>query len=151
MGSKDFYFKIPVDSIGGVIGPGGKTIRNIIDCSGATIDIEDDGSVTITSLDQEGAIIAKRMIDELTLKLEPGLVAKGTVTRLLPIGAIVEVAPGKDGMVHISQISQERVNKVEDYLKMGDEVIIKVLEVDEKGRSKMTIKGVTDEEKATLA
>ena len=144
-------FKIPVDSIGGVIGPGGKTIRNIIDCSGATIDIEDDGSVTITSLDQEGAIIAKRMIDELTLKLEPGLVAKGTVTRLLPIGAIVEVAPGKDGMVHISQISQERVNKVEDYLKMGDEVIIKVLEVDEKGRSKMTIKGVTDEEKATLA
>ena len=144
-------FKIPVDSIGGVIGPGGKTIRNIIDCSGATIDIEDDGSVTITSLDQEGAIIAKRMIDELTLKLEPGLVAKGRVTRLLPIGAIVEVAPGKDGMVHISQISQERVNKVEDYLKMGDEVIIKVLEVDEKGRSKMTIKGVTDEEKATIA
>jgi len=143
-------FKIPVDSIGGVIGPGGKTIRNIIDSSGATIDIEDDGSVTITSLDQEGATIAKRMIDELTLKLEAGLVAKGKVTRILPIGAIVEVAPGKDGMVHISQIAKERVEKVEDYLHMGDEVIIKVLEVDERGRTKMTIKGVTDEEKASL-
>ncbi len=143
-------FKIPIDSIGGVIGPGGKTIRNIIDSSGATIDIEDDGSVTITSLDQEGAIIAKRMIDELTLKLEPGLVAKGKVTRILPIGAIVEVAPGKDGMVHISQISKERVEKVEDYLKMDDEVIIKVLEVDDRGRTKMTIKGVTEEEKASL-
>ncbi|MCR4880653.1 MAG: polyribonucleotide nucleotidyltransferase [bacterium] len=143
-------FKIPVDSIGGVIGPGGKTIRNIIDSSGATIDIEDDGSVTITSLDQEGAIIAKRMIDELTLKLEAGLVARGHVTRILPIGAIVEVAPGKDGMVHISQIAQERVEKVEDYLKMGDEVIIKVLEVDDRGRTKMTIKGVTEEERSSL-
>ena len=144
-------FKIPVDAIGGVIGPGGKTIRNIIDSSGATIDIEDDGSVTITSNDQEGAIIAKRMIDELTLKLEPGLVARGKVTRILPIGAIVEVAPGKDGMVHISQISTERVNKVEDYLNMGDEVIIKVLEIDDRGRTKMTIKGVSEEEKASLA
>jgi len=143
-------FKIPIDSIGGVIGPGGKTIRNIIDSSGATIDIDDDGSVTITSIDQEGATIAKRMIDELTLKLETGLVAKGHVTRILPIGAIVEVAPGKDGMVHISQIAQERVEKVEDYLKMGDEVIIKVIEVDDRGRTKMTIKGVSEEEKASL-
>lgn len=143
-------FKIPVDMIGGVIGPGGKTIRNIIDCSGATIDIEEDGSVTITSNDQEGATIAKRMIDELTLKMEPGLVAKGKVTRILPIGAIVEIAPGKDGMVHISQIAQERVNNVEDFLKMGDEVIVKVLEIDDRGRTKMTIKGVTEEEKASL-
>ncbi|MCQ2957602.1 MAG: polyribonucleotide nucleotidyltransferase, partial [Candidatus Gastranaerophilales bacterium] len=143
-------FKIDQDLIGTVIGPGGKTIRNIIDSSGATIDIDDDGNVTITSVDQEGAVIAKRMIDELTMKLEPGLVAKGRVTRILPIGAIVEIAPGKDGMVHISQISKERVEKVEDYLKMGDEVIVKVLEIDDRGRTKMTIKGVTDEEKATL-
>ncbi|MDD3594573.1 MAG: polyribonucleotide nucleotidyltransferase [Candidatus Gastranaerophilales bacterium] len=147
---KIMTFKIPVDCIGGVIGPGGKTIRNIIDSSGATIDIVDDGTVTITSVDQEGANIAKSMVDALALKLVPGLVSKGVVTRILPIGAIVEIAPGKDGMVHISQIAQERVNQVEDYIKLGDRVIVKVTEVDDRGRTKMTIKGVTDEEKAAL-
>ena len=142
--------KIETDSIGGVIGPGGKTIRAIIDSSGASIDINDSGLVTITSVDQEGVEIAKRMISELTLRLEPGKVYKGSVVRTLPIGAIVQVAPGKDGMVHISQISNERVNVVEDHLHLGDEVVVKVMKIDEKGRVNLTIKGVTDEDKANI-
>ncbi len=147
---KIFTMKIEQGSIGGLIGPGGKTIKGVIEASGATIDIDDSGLVTITSVDQEGIDIATRMVKELTLKLEPGMVAKGRVVRTLPIGAIVEIAPGKDGMVHISQIAEERVNKVEDYLNLGDEVIVKVMKVDERGRVNLTIRGVSDEEKASV-
>ena len=139
---------IPVADIGTVIGPGGKQIRAIIDASGAEIDIQDNGVVTITSNDQEGAEIAKRMIKELTFKPEPGMVIKGKVVRIIPIGAFVELAPGKDGMVHISQVCQERIETIEPHLHVGQEVIVKVIKIDDKGRVNLTIKGVSDEEKA---
>ncbi len=139
---------IPVADIGTVIGPGGKQIRAIIDASGAEIDIQDNGVVTITSNDQEGADIAKRMIKELTFKPEPGMVIKGKVVRIIPIGAFVELAPGKDGMVHISQVCQERIETIEPHLHVGQEVIVKVIKIDDKGRVNLTIKGVSEEEKA---
>lgn len=139
---------IPTEDIGTVIGPGGKQIRAIIDASGAEIDIQDNGVVTITSNDQEGAEIAKRMIKELTFKAEPGMVVKGKVVRIIPIGAFVELAPGKDGMVHISQVCNERIDAIEPHLHIGDEVIVKVIKIDDKGRVNLTIKGVSEEEKA---
>ena len=141
---------IPTEDIGTVIGPGGKQIRAIIDASGAEIDIQDSGVVTITSNDQEGAEIAKRMIKELTFKAEPGMVVKGKVVRIIPIGAFVELAPGKDGMVHISQVCNERIDAIEPHLHIDDEVIVKVIKIDDKGRVNLTIKGVSEEEKAQL-
>ncbi len=104
--------------------------------------------MTITSNDQEGADIAKRMIKDLTFKPEPGMIMKGKVVRIIPIGAFVELAPGKDGMVHISQVCNERIDAIEPHLNMGDEVVVKVVKIDEKGRVNLTIKGVSDEEKA---
>ena len=141
---------IPVDDIGTVIGPGGKMIRSIIDASGAEIDIKDDGTVTITSNDKEGADIAMQKIKELTFKAEVGMVAKGKVVRIIPIGAFVELAPGKDGMVHISQVCNERIDSIEPHLSIGQEVIVKVIKIDDKGRVNLTIKGVSDEEKASV-
>lgn len=139
---------IPTEDIGTVIGPGGKMIRSIIDASGAEIDIKDDGTVTITSNDKEGADIAIKMIKDLTFKPEPGCVYKGKVVRIIPIGAFVELAPGKDGMVHISQVCNERIDTVESRLNIGDNVVVKVVKIDDKGRVNLTIKGVSDEEKA---
>jgi len=140
--------KIDVDSIGAVIGPGGKTIRSIIEQTGTTIDIEDDGTVTITCVEAEGSKKAIAMIKELTLKVTEGLIIKGKVVRTIPIGAFVELAPGKDGLVHISQLSKTRTERVEDVVNLGDEVIVKVQSIDDKGRINLTMKGVTDEEKA---
>ena len=99
-----FTMTIDQKEIGTVIGPGGKNIRNIIDCSGAEIDIQDSGLVTITSNDKEGMDIARKMIEDATFKAEQGMVRRGKVVRIIPIGAFVELAPGKDGMVHISQV-----------------------------------------------
>ena len=141
---------IPTEDIGTVIGPGGKQIRAIIDASGAEIDIQDSGVVTITSNDQEGAEIAKKMIKDLTFKAEPGMVIKGKVVRIIPIGAFVELAPGKDGMVHISQVCNERIETIEPHLQIGQEVIVKVVKIDDKGRVNLTIKGVSEEEKANV-
>ncbi len=141
---------IPVEDIGTVIGPGGKTIRGIIDATGAEIDIQDDGKVTITSNDKEGAELAKKMIKDLTFKAEVGMVCRGKVVRIIPIGAFVELAPGKDGMVHISQICNERIETIEPHLSIGQEVIVKVQKIDDKGRVNLTIKGVTEEEKAQV-
>ena len=142
--------KIDVDSIGTVIGPGGKTIRGIIEETGVTIDIEDDGTVLITSADGAASQKAIFIIENLTRKITEGLVIKGKVVRIIPIGAFVELAPGKDGMVHISQLAKQRVAKVEDVVNVGDEVVVKVMNVDEKGRINLTMKGVSDEEKAAL-
>lgn len=142
--------KIPVDTIGALIGPGGKTIRGIIEETGATIDISDDGTVNVTSVEAEGSKKAIARIEALTRKITEGLVIKGKVVRTIPIGAFVELAPGKDGLVHISQLSQERVAKVEDVVNVGDEVIVRVQSVDDKGRINLTIKGVTEEEKQNL-
>jgi len=146
-----FTMTIPTEDIGTVIGPGGKQIRAIIDASGAEIDIQDSGVVTITSNDQEGADIAIQMIKNLTFKPQEGMVMKGKVVRIIPIGAFVELAPGKDGMVHISQICQERIDTIEPYLNIGDEPIVKVMRIDEKGRVNLTIKGVSAEERAQFS
>ena len=142
--------KIDTDSIGTVIGPGGKTIRGIIEATGATIDIEDSGIVTITTNDGVAAKKAKAIIEQLTLKITEGMLLRGKVVRIIPIGAFVELAPGKDGLVHISQLSKERTNRVEDVVNIGQEVVVKVNTVDEKGRINLTMKGVTDEEKQQL-
>lgn len=141
---------IPTEDIGTVIGPGGKQIRAIIDASGAEIDIQDSGVVTITSNDQEGAKIAMKMIRDLTFKPEVGMVIKGKVVRIIPIGAFVELGGGKDGMVHISQVCNERIESIEPHLTIGQEVIVKVIKIDEKGRVNLTIKGVTEEDKAKV-
>ena len=139
---------IPQGDIGTVIGPGGKQIRAIIEASGAEIDIQDSGVVTITSNDQEGAKIAMKMIRDLTFKPEEGMILKGKVVRIIPIGAFVELGGGKDGMVHISQICKERIETIEPHVNIGDEVIVKIIKIDDRGRVNLTIKGVTDEEKA---
>ncbi|GBF23618.1 polyribonucleotide nucleotidyltransferase, partial [Candidatus Gastranaerophilus sp. (ex Termes propinquus)] len=116
--------------------------------SGAEIDIKDDGTVTISSMDKEGADIAINKIKELTFKPDVGMVLKGKVVRIIPIGAFVELAAGKDGLVHISQVSNERIETVESCLSLGQDVIVKVCKIDEKGRVNLTIKGVTEDEKA---
>lgn len=139
---------IETDQIGSVIGPGGKMIRSIIEQTGATIDIEDSGLVTITSVNGEGGERAKEIIENLTRRIEPGLLTMGKVVRIIPIGAFVELAPGKDGMVHISQLEHRRVEKVEDVLAVGAEVLVKVLDIDDRGRVSLTMKGVSDEERA---
>lgn len=142
--------KIDPDQIGGVIGPGGKMIRSIIEETGATIDIDDDGTVTIGWTGEKGGYEAKAIIEQLTRKYEPGMVLKGKVVRILPIGAFVQLAPGKDGMVHISQLAPFRVNQVEDVVNMDDELVVKINDVDERGRINLTLKGVTDDERASL-
>ena len=143
-----FTMQIANEDIGSVIGPGGKQIRAIVDASGAEIDIQDSGIVTITSNDQEGADIAMNIIKNITFKPTEGLVTKGKVVRIIPIGAFVEIAQGKDGMVHISQVCNERIDSIEPHLNVGDEVIVKVIKVDEKGRINLTIRGVSEQEKA---
>lgn len=143
-----FTMQIANEDIGSVIGPGGKQIRAIVDASGAEIDIQDSGIVTITSNDQEGADIAMNMIKAITFKPTEGLITKGKVVRIIPIGAFVEIAQGKDGMVHISQVCHERIDTIEPHLNVGDEVIVKVIKIDDKGRVNLTIKGVSEEEKA---
>lgn len=145
-----YTLQIATDDIGPVIGPGGKNIKAIIEESGAEINIEDSGIVTITSNNGEGAKIAIDRIKAITLKPEPNMVLKGKVARILPIGAIVEFGPNKDGMVHISQIAQERVNNVEDFLELGQEVVVKVLKIDERGRVNLSIKAVTQEDLESL-
>lgn len=141
-----YTLQIATDDIGPVIGPGGKNIKAIIEESGAEINIEDTGIVTITSNDGVGAQIAIDRIKAITMKFEANMVLKGKVVRILPIGAIVEFGPNKDGMVHISQIAQDRVNNVEDFLELGQEVVVKVLKIDERGRVNLSIKAVTQED-----
>ena len=139
--------KINPEDIGTVIGPGGKMIRRIIEETGASIDIEDDGTVVIGSVEGQGGEAAKLMIERLVKKIAPGEIYKGVVTRIIPVGAFVEVLPGKEGMVHISQLENRRVNKVEDVVAVGQEVVVKVREIDDRNRVNLTMKEVTDEEK----
>jgi len=139
---------IDKDQIGTVIGPGGKMIRSIIEETGASIDIEDSGLVTVTSVDGDSAKRAKEIIERLTRKIERNMLVMGKVVRTIPIGAFVELFPGKDGMVHISQLAPRRVQTVEEVVKVGDEVLVKVVDIDERGRINLTMKGVTDEERA---
>jgi len=130
--------KIDPEFIGLVIGPGGKTIKAITEETGVKIDIEDDGTVTIAGNDGEKAQRAYSIIQGMTRKLNAGDVYIGKVTRIIPIGAFVEILPGKEGMIHISQLADYRVGKVEDELAVNDEVIVKVREIDNKGRINLT-------------
>ncbi|HEX4917522.1 MAG TPA: S1 RNA-binding domain-containing protein, partial [Limnobacter sp.] len=134
--------KINPEKIRDVIGKGGATIRSITEETGASIDIKDDGSITIASVDGEAGERAKKKIEEITAEVEVGSVYEGTVLKLLDFGAIVSVLPGKDGLLHISQIANERVNTVGDYLKEGQQVRVKVLEADEKGRLRLSMKAL---------
>ncbi len=131
---KIISMKIDVDKIKDVIGSGGKTINKIIADTGVKIDIEEDGSVFIAGTDSEAAEKAKSIIDAITMDLEVGNTYVGKVTRIMNFGAFVEVAPGKEGMIHISKLAKERVEKVEDVVSIGDEVKVKVIEIDNQGR-----------------
>jgi polyribonucleotide nucleotidyltransferase len=135
--------KIDPAKIKDVIGPGGKVINKIIADTGVTkIDIEDDGSVFITSLDGESGDKAKQIVENLTKEIAIGETYAGTVTRIIPIGAFVQVLPGKEGLVHISQLAPQRVERVEDVVKVGDELTVKVMEIDSQGRLNLSHKAV---------
>ena len=134
--------KIDPEMIGLIIGPGGKTIKGITEQTGSKIDISDDGMVTIAAIQAKKAEKAKSIIFNMTRKLNEGEVYLGRVTRLIPIGAFVEVLPGKEGMIHISQLAERRVGKVEDEVAVGDEVVVKVREIDNKGRLNLTRLGI---------
>jgi polyribonucleotide nucleotidyltransferase len=126
--------KIPVDSIGKVIGPGGKNIREIIERTGAAIDISDDGTVIVASVDPNAGEMAASIIRDMTADVEIGAVYSGRVKRIMKFGAFVEILPGKEGLVHISELDHKRVNRVEDVVRIGDEVKVKVIKVDNEGR-----------------
>ncbi len=135
-------FTINPDKIREVIGPGGKMINKIIADTGVKIDIEDDGRVYIASPDSEAAARAKATIEGIAKDIEVGEVYTGKVVRILPFGAFVELLPGKDGLVHISKLAKERVEKVEDVVNIGDEITVKVVEIDKQGRVNLTRKGL---------
>ncbi len=133
------------DKIRDVIGTGGKVINKIISETGVKMDIEDDGRVFIYSSDTEGAQKALKMVEDITREIELNGIYEGTVARIMPFGAFVELGSGKEGLLHISKISKERVNKVEDVLHIGDKIMVKVYEIDEQGRINLTHKDIEEE------
>jgi polyribonucleotide nucleotidyltransferase len=137
--------QINPDKIRDVIGPGGKVIRKIIEETGVEIDVEDDGRVYIASVNQDGARRAIDWIKGLTDEVEVGRVYRGKVVRIMPFGAFVEVLPNQDGLVHISQLTDHRVDKVEDVVNLGDEIVVKAVEIDDKGRLNLSRKAALDE------
>jgi polyribonucleotide nucleotidyltransferase len=137
---KIVQIKIPVDKIREVIGPGGKMIRHIQDTSGAKIEIDDDGTVLIAAVDQAAGDKALEMIEELTAEPEVGKVYKGVVRSILKFGAFVQIMPGRDGLLHISEIDKKRIERVEDVLNIGDEVEVKVIGVDREGKIRLSRK-----------
>jgi polyribonucleotide nucleotidyltransferase len=140
--------KINPDKIRDVIGKGGVVIRGIQEETGTTIEIEDDGTISIACVAAEGGEAARKRILDLTADVEVGKIYEGPVLRLLDFGAIVQLMPGRDGLLHISQISHERVNAVSDHLKEGQVVKVKVLEADDKGRVRLSMKAVSQPEQA---
>ncbi|NDC34305.1 MAG: polyribonucleotide nucleotidyltransferase [Synechococcaceae bacterium WB9_2_112] len=141
-------FRIDPELIGTVIGPGGRTIKGITERTNTKIDIEDGGVVTIASHDGAAAEEAQRIIEGLTRRVSEGEVFSGAVTRVIPIGAFVEILPGKEGMIHISQLSEARVEKVEDVVNVGDQVTVRVREIDNRGRINLTLRGVPQQDGA---
>lgn len=139
--------KINPEKIRDVIGKGGSVIRGLVEETGCKIDVEEDGTVTISSADTAKAEEAKRRIEEIAAEVEVGQIYEGTVTRILDFGAIVQLLPGKDGLLHISQIANVHVDKVTDYLKEGQKVRVKVIEADEKGRVRLSMKALINDEK----
>ncbi|OEZ28160.1 polyribonucleotide nucleotidyltransferase [Variovorax boronicumulans] len=136
--------KINPEKIRDVIGKGGAVIRGLQEETGTTINIDEDGTITIASTDPEKAEFAKKRIEQITAEVEIGKVYEGPITKILDFGALVNLLPGKDGLLHISQIAHERVEKVTDYLSEGQIVKVKVLETDEKGRVKLSMKALTE-------
>ncbi len=139
-----YTMKINPEKIRDVIGKGGATIRALTEETGTTIDIGEDGTITIASTDADKAAHAKKRIEELTAEVEVGKIYEGAITKILDFGALVNLLPGKDGLLHISQIARERVEKVTDYLQEGQVVRVKVLETDEKGRVKLSMKALLE-------
>ncbi|UCF04819.1 MAG: polyribonucleotide nucleotidyltransferase [bacterium] len=137
---KIVQIKIPVDKIREVIGPGGKMIRHIQEETGAKIDIEDDGTVSIAAVDQEAGERALEMINVICEEPEVGKVYTGTVKSIVPFGAFVEILPGRDGLLHISEIDRKRVQKVEDYFQLGDRVEVKIIGIDREGKIRLSRK-----------
>lgn len=138
---------IPVEKIRDVIGTGGKTINKIISETGVKMDVEEDGHVYIASTDEEAAQKAKKMVESLTHEVKAGEVYLGRVTRLMKFGAFVEILPGKEGLVHISQLALQRIEKPEDVVHEGDEIMVKVTEIDDKGRINLSRKVLLQEKK----
>ncbi len=138
--------KINPEKIRDVIGKGGATIKGITEATGASVDIDDTGAIKIAAVDMEAGMAAKRMIEELTADIEVGRIYEGKVSKIMDFGAFVTVLPGKDGLVHISQISNERVEKVTDKLSEGDIVRVKVLELDRQGRIRLSMKAIEEGE-----
>ena len=136
--------KIPVDMIGAVIGPGGKVIKNIVQQTGAEVNIEDDGTVVIAAVSGESSDKAREMIERLVEAPEVGKTYKGNIKRMMDFGVFVEFLPGKEGLLHISQIDHKRVNKVEDVFKLGDEVEVKLMEIDDMGRYNLSRKALIE-------
>ena len=145
-----YTMKINPEKIRDVIGKGGATIRALTEETGCTIDIGEDGTITIASTDADKAAHAKKRIEEITAEVEVGKIYEGPITKILDFGALVNLLPGKDGLLHISQIAHERVEKVGDYLSEGQVVRVKVLETDEKGRVKLSMKALLDRQPAPV-
>jgi polyribonucleotide nucleotidyltransferase len=139
--------KVEADKVRDVIGKGGSTIRGITEQTGASVDIEDDGSITIFGEDADSRDAAVAMIEAITKEAEVGQIYNGKVVKIADFGAFVNILPGKDGLVHISQIAKERVEKVTDYLTEGQEVKVLVLDVD-RGRIKLSMKELIEEDAA---
>jgi polyribonucleotide nucleotidyltransferase len=139
-----YTMKINQEKIRDVIGKGGATIRGLTEETGCTIDIGEDGTITVASTDADKAAFALKRIGEITAEAEIGKVYEGAVTKILDFGALINILPGKDGLLHISQIAHQRVEKVEDFLKEGQIVKVKVLETDEKGRIKLSLKALLE-------
>ena len=139
-----YVMKINPEKIRDVIGKGGSTIRALTEETGTQINIEEDGTITIASTDADRAAAAKKRIEEITAEVEVGKIYEGPVTKILDFGALINLLPGKDGLLHISQIAHERVEKVTDFLKEGQIVRVKVLETDEKGRVKLSMKALLE-------
>ena len=146
---KIYTMQINPDKIRDIIGPGGKVINKIIDETGVKIDIDDNGKIFIASVTQEGGEKAINMIDRIVKEVEPGEIYLGKVTRITNFGAFIDVLNGKEGLLHISNIARERVNKVEDVLAIGDEVLVKVMEIDNQGRINLSRKVLLPEEPKT--
>jgi polyribonucleotide nucleotidyltransferase len=138
---------IPQSKIGELIGPGGKNIRRIQEDTKAEIQIEEDGRVFISSPEKESVDLAKQMVEFFTAEVEVGKTYKGRVTRIMNFGAFVEILPGKEGLVHISQLSDRHVKNVEEVVHEGDEVTVKVVEIDSQGRVNLSRKAVLQENK----
>jgi polyribonucleotide nucleotidyltransferase len=143
--------KINPEKIGALIGPGGKNIKRIVEESGCEINIDDDGSVKIYSVSAEGMKIAKEAVEQMVGDIEIGKIYRGRVVTIKEFGCFVEVFPGKDGLCHISELANFRVKQVEDIVKMNDEIWVKCIGVDEKGRVKLSRKAAMEERDKEMA